>query len=209
MKTTLILILICLLCLAGFLFYMAMRKKSKVKRPSLESSSLANLPTIKNARSGDTLILSGASENYEDVSLTVDRMNRYEVDSDSWYELSGLWSGKRIFLEWCEDDELEVGIQRKTGLGIEDIGITEEDLSRMDDQRSRSNFIEYDGQKWYYRESSEVGYFKDDGPEGEGFYMWQFESDDFQLFVEKYEVDPFEVGISEKINPSRIKVFRA
>jgi len=187
---------------------MAMRKKSKVKQPSLESSSLAN-PTIKDARSGDTIILSGASENYEDVSFTVDRVNRYEVDSDSWYELSGLWSGKRIFLEWCEDDELEVGIQRKTGLGIEDIGITEEDLTRMDDQRSRSNFIEYDGQKWYYRESSEVGYFKDDGPEGEGFYMWQFESDDFQLFVEKYEADPFDVGISEKINPSRIKVFRA
>jgi len=208
LKTTLILILICLLCLAGFLFYMAMRKKSKVKQPSLESSSLAN-PTIKDARSGDTIILSGASENYEDVSFTVDRVNRYEVDSDSWYELSGLWSGKRIFLEWCEDDELEVGIQRKTGLGIEDIGITEEDLTRMDDQRSRSNFIEYDGQKWYYRESSEVGYFKDDGPEGEGFYMWQFESDDFQLFVEKYEADPFDVGISEKINPSRIKVFRA
>lgn len=208
MKTTLILILICLLCLAGFLFYMAMRKKSKVKQPSLESSSLAN-PTIKDARSGDTIILSGASENYEDVSFTVDRVNRYEVDSDSWYELSGLWGGKRIFLEWCEDDELEVGIQRKTGLGIEDIGITEEDLTRMDDQRSRSNFIEYDGQKWYYRESSEVGYFKDDGPEGEGFYMWQFESDDFQLFVEKYEADPFDVGISEKINPSRIKVFRA
>ena len=33
--------------------------------------------------------------------------------------------GKRIFLEWYEDDELEISIQRESGLGIEEIGLTE------------------------------------------------------------------------------------
>ena len=74
-------------------------------------------------------------------------------------------------------------------------------------RRSRSRFIEYQGKRWVYRESAEAGYFKDDGPQAEGFYYWKFECDDLQLFIEKYEGDPFEVGISEKISPSRVRVF--
>ncbi len=204
MKTVLILIL---LGLAGYLFYMAMRKKGKAKALP-QRADLANL-TIKDAGRGDNLILSGASETYEDISFTVDRLNRYESGDDHWYELSGLWGGKRIFVEWSEDDELEISIQRKSDLHLEEIGVSEDDLARMDEERSRSRFVDFQGKRWYYRESAEAGYFKDDGPEGEGFYFWKFESDDLQLFIEKYEGDPFEVGISEKISPGRVRVFRA
>ena len=202
-----VLILI-LLGLAGYLLYRALRKKKPKAEALPQRADLANL-TIKDATRGDNIILSGAGQSYEDLSFTVDRLNRYESNDEQWFEVSGFSAGKRVFLEWSEDDELEITLQRQGGLHLEAIGVTEEDLARMDEERSRSRFIEYQGKRWNYRESAEAGYFKDDGPEGEGFYYWKFDCDDLQLFIEKYEGDPFEVGISEKISPSRVRIFRA
>lgn len=202
-----VLILI-LLGLAGYFLYKALRKKKPKAEALPQRTDLANL-TIKDAIRGDNIILSGAGQSYEDLSFTVDRLNRYESDGEQWFELSGLGSGKRVFLEWSEDDELEVALQRQGGLNLEAIGVTEEDLAQMDEERSRSRFIEYQGKRWNYRESAEAGYFKDDGAEGEGFYYWKFDCKELQLFIEKYEGDPFEVGISEKISPGRVRIFRA
>ena len=202
-----VLILI-LLGLAGYFLYKALRKKKPKAEALPQRTDLANL-TIKDAIRGDNIILSGAGQSYEDLSFTVDRLNRYESDGEQWFELSGLGSGKRVFLEWSEDDELEVTLQRQGGLNLEAIGVTEEDLAQMDEERSRSRFIEYQGKRWNYRESAEAGYFKDDGAEGEGYYYWKFDCDELQLFIEKYEGNPFEVGISEKISPGRVRIFRA
>lgn len=206
METTLILIL---LGLAGYLLYLAFRKKTKVETlPQQADRDLANL-TVKDVDRGDSIILSGASQSYEDLSFTVDRLNRYESDGKEWFELSGLSGGERVYLEWYEDDELEITLQRQSGIHLETIGVNEEDLARMDEEKSQSQFIEYQRKQWHYRESAEAGYFKDDNPQGEGFYYWKFECDELQLFIEKYEGDPFEVGISEKISSSRVRVFAA
>ena len=202
-----VLILI-LLGLAGYLLYRALRRKKPKAEALPQRADLANL-TIKDATRGDNIILSGAGQSYQDLSFTVDRLNRYESNGERWFELSGFSAGKRVFLEWSEDDELEITLQRQGGLHLEAIGVTEEDLAQMDEERSRSRFIEYQGKRWSYRESAEAGYFKDDGPEGEGFYYWKFDCDELQLFIEKYEGDPFEVGISEKISPNRVRIFRA
>ena len=206
METALILIL---LGLAGYLLYLAFRKKAKVETlPQRADRDLANL-TVKDADRGDSIILSGASQSYEDLSFTVDRLNRYESDGKEWFELSGLSAGERVYLEWYEDDELEITLQRQSKIHLETIGVSEEDLARMDEEKSQSQFIEYQRKQWYYQESAEAGYFKDDNPQGEGFYYWKFECDELQLFIEKYEGDPFEVGISEKISSSRVRVFAA
>lgn len=202
-----VLILI-LLGLAGYLLYKALRKKKPKAEALPKPTDLANL-TVKDAARGDNVILSGAGQSYEDLSFTVDRLNRYESNGEQWFELSGLSAGKRVFLEWSEDDELEITIQRQGGLTLEAIGVSEEDLVQMDEERSRSRFIEYQDKRWVYRESAEAGYFKDEGPEGEGFYYWKFDCDDLQLFIEKYEGDPFEVGISERIDSGRVRIFRA
>lgn len=202
-----VLILI-LLGLAGYLLYKALRKKKPKAEALPKPTDLANL-TVKDAARGDNVILSGAGQSYEDLSFTVDRLNRYESNGEQWFELSGLSAGKRVFLEWSEDDELEITIQRQGGLTLEAIGVSEEDLVQMDEERSRSRFIEYQDKRWVYRESAEAGYFKDDGPEDEGFYYWKFDCDDLQLFIEKYEGDPFEVGISERIDSGRVRIFRA
>ena len=82
-------------------------------------------------------------------------------------------------------------------------------IDLFDINTSRSNFVEYKGNQWHYVESTEVTYFKDDSSDGEGFYLWRFQNNDLQLFVEKYEGDPFEVGISENVSSSRVKIYRA
>ena len=197
-----------LLALAGYLLYKAMRKKDKSMASNSKGPNLSGL-SIKDASKGDVVVISGASETYDDINFTVDRLNRYESHGETWYELSGMGGGKRIFLEWYEDDELEISIQRESGLGIEEIGLTEKQLVQMDDNPSRTNFVEYRGNQWHYVESTEVTYFKDDSSDGEGFYLWRFQNDDVQLFVEKYEGDPFEVGISENVSSSRVKIYRA
>ncbi|MCH2695553.1 MAG: DUF4178 domain-containing protein [Acidobacteriia bacterium] len=197
-----------LLALAGYLLYKAMRKKNKSLASDSKTSNLSGLG-IKDASKGDVVVISGASETYDDINFNVDRLNRYESHDETWYELSGMGGGKRIFLEWYEDDELEISIQRESGLGIEEIGLTEKQLIQMDDNPSRSNFVEYKGNQWHYVESTEVTYFKDDSSDGEGFYLWRFQNNDLQLFVEKYEGDPFEVGISENVSSSRVKIYRA
>jgi len=201
-------VILILLALAGYFLYMAMRKKNKSLASESKTSNLSGLG-IKDASKGDVVVISGASETYDDINFNVDRLNRYESHDETWYELSGMGGGKRIFLEWYEDDELEISIQRESGLGIEEIGLTEKQLIQMDDNPSRSNFVEYKGNQWHYVESTEVTYFKDDSSDGEGFYLWRFQNNDLQLFVEKYEGDPFEVGISENVSSSRVKIYRA
>ena len=203
-----IVVILILLLVAGYFLYMALRKKNKPLASDSKASNLNGL-SIKDASKDDVVFISGASETYDDINFTVDRMNRYESHGETWYELSGMGGAKRIFVEWYEDDELEISIQRQSGLGIEEIGLTEKQLIQMDDDPSRSNFVEFRGNQWHYVESTEVTYFKDDGFDGEGFYLWQFRNEDLQLFVEKYEGDPFEVGISENISASQVKIFRA
>ena len=76
-----VLILI-LLGLAGYLLYKALRKKKPKAEALPQRADLANL-TIKDANRGDNIILSGAGQSYEDLSFTVDRLNRYESNASS------------------------------------------------------------------------------------------------------------------------------
>ena len=141
-----------LLALAGYLLYKAMRKKDKSMASNSKGPNLSGL-SIKDASKGAVVVISGASETYDDINFTVDRLNRYESHGETWYELSGMGGGKRIFLEWYEDDELEISIQRESGLGIEEIGLNEKQLVQMDDNPSRTNFLEYRGNQRHLRQS--------------------------------------------------------
>lgn len=193
----------------GVLFYMIFKKKEKQSVPPV-ALDLTNL-RINDARIGDTISIVGAGDDYDDLDCTVDRRNRYESGRDEWYEVSGMYRGRRVDVECFEGDELEVSaILKPVELSLEDIGVSEDDLARMDEEQSRANKIEWDGE-WFYEVSREIRYFQDDSGEGEGFYSWDFRSEDGKrvLFVQKWEGEPFEVGISQVINPDDIRVYRA
>lgn len=188
------------------------RSMPKNAAPTVAPSvDYANL-TIKDARRGDSISVRGAGEDFADLDFTVDRRNRYESGGESWYELSGLYRNRRIYLEYEINDEDELAI---TGLftdkryTLPEVGLTEDELVRMDEER-RAHSFEFDGQKWYYDSSYEAGYFKDDAGGGEGFYAWDFNADDRKrvLTAEKWEGEPFEVMISVVVPPTDVTVYR-
>jgi hypothetical protein len=187
------------------------RKKEPRKPQSIPVPDLAEA-RITDARNGDTVSIHGLGDEFDDLDFTVDRRNRYEAGGDVWHEVSGLYRGRRVFAEFYEDDVLEVNLTKTPRpLTLEDLGITEEDLIRMDEERTRANTVEYDGVTWSYQESCEVAYFKDGTGEGEGCYSWEFESPDghMLLCIEKWEGAPFEATLAQVVNPEDIRVFRA
>lgn len=175
----------------------------------LPEKNLAHL-TVKDARVGDVISIAGAGDDFEDLSFDVERRNRYESGGEAWYELAGRYKGRHVYLEWYDDDMLECVLNRGKELFLDELGISEDDLARFDAEQTRSNFVEYEGQKFRYDGSHEIGYFKDGRGDGEGFYNWDFVSEDKSLIisVEKWEGDPFEVSLNEKLNPDKITVFR-
>ena len=192
------------------LLTMLFRKNKKSPSPRFERD-LSNL-IITDARQGDSVSVMGAGDEFEDLDFVVDRRNRYESDDETWHELSGLYKGRRIFLEYSEDDEVEVTLNlSRQELKLSDLGLTEDELSRMDEEQSASNSLTFEGQVWHYAISREVGYFRDGRGEGEGYYTWTFESEEKkrELFIEKWEGEPFKAGVASVVNPNDIKVYRS
>ena len=206
--TGIILIVLGLLLLA--LIIMIVRK-GKTTSPLMPQQDLASLD-ITDARHKDVVSILGLGDDFEDLDFTVDRKNRYESGGEKWYEVSGMYKGRRVFAEYHEDDELEVTVNLgKKKVKLADLNQTESDLVRMDEERSSSNGFEFEGLRWNYDSSNEVGFFQDGLGGEEGYYCWNFTSQDNlrQLFIEKWEGDPFEGGIAEVVNPSDVKVFRS
>lgn len=193
------------------LLYMIFRKKSESSSPPRREQDLSKL-RITDATVGDAISVAGAGDDFDDLEFTVDRRNRYESGGEKWFEISGVYKGRRIFVEYHEDDQLEVNATLDPGkLTLQDLGISEEDLGRMDEEQRRSNTIDYDDEKWSYTVSHEVGYFRDGRGDGEGYYSWEFDSEDGKrlLSVEKWEGEPFEGHVARRIHPDDIQVFRA
>ena len=67
-------VILILLALAGYLLYMAMRKKNKSLAADSKTSNLSGLG-IKDASKGDVVVISGASETYDDINFYVDNLN--------------------------------------------------------------------------------------------------------------------------------------
>lgn len=172
-----------------------------------------NIDDIRRVKRGDVVSFKGAGERFEDIDVVVDRINRYEAEEeDPWFEISGKWRGDRVHIEVCEDDDIEVTFDTGEEYTIEDLGLTEEDLGRFDEEESKSNTFTFQDKTWRYEESCEQQYFKDGQGAGVGFYAWEFSCDDndeLSLYIEKYEGDPFVVGIARELNPNAITVLAA
>jgi hypothetical protein len=95
-------------------------------------------------------------------------------------------------------------------MGLSAIGIEETTLTEWDDIKSIENFVEYEGEKYYYRNSYEVYYYKTEASEGEGFWIWDFGSEDDQkgVSVVKWEGMPFEVYTSVSVSSHVVSVYR-
>ena len=180
------------------------------KRPTTPSTRVET--SIRDARVGDVLVIEGLALEYDDCYFVVENVHRYGGNRITWYELIVADAENRIWLEWSEDgnDLFITATDDRRPVGLESLGLSEDDLLSMDDRRSIDRSITVDGLRYIYRNSFEAFYFRDNRPsDGEGFYMWEFLSEDESrtLAVTKFEGVPFEAHFSEIVPPENVHLY--
>ena len=188
------------------------QRTSQLARPVLDDS-------IRNAQVGDEVAIFGLTEGFGDVYRTIERRdsfvveqkNRYESDAGEWFEVIGEDGERRFWVEWAEEDELFVtATTNKDPMGLASVGLTEKKIIQMDEENSIDNHFTHEGTRYSYKNSQEAVYYEDEEGEGEGFYLWDFVSQEEKrvLSVVKWEGVPFQVYISEVVPPGKISVIK-
>ena len=182
----------------------------KGRRPSSSESSRVE-ESIGSARVGDVVVISGFSPTLEDAYVVTEKINRYESSFGKWYDLVGSDGDRPMAIEWSEDGGLSIFVStQESPMALSAVGLTNDELVRMDQEQSLDKFIEYEGERYSYSNSYEVFRFEDDRDEGEGFYLWEFFTAvrDKTIAVVKWEGMPFEVYASEALSPELVSVFK-
>ena len=168
--------------------------------------------TLANAGVGDVVVVAGFAPSLEDAYFLIESRNRYEAATGDWYELVGVDGDRRVCIEFSgEEASLFISVSEYgAAMSLESLGLDEEELFEIDEQHSIDNFVDYEGERYYYTNSQEVFFFANDGGEEQGYYGWEFMSRDRKnmLAVVKWEGAPFEVYASEVVSPSIVSVYR-
>jgi len=181
------------------------KKKKKSSGPPPPDDS------IRSAVKGDVILIPGFSRTFEDAFFIVESKARLESAHGKGYEITAVDDDRTVSMEWSEDDDSSIVItDHDNAMGLSAIGIEEATLTEWDDIKSIENFVEYEGEKYYYRNSHEVYYYKSEASEGEGFWIWDFGSEDDQkgVSVVKWEGMPFEVYTSVSVSSHVVSVYR-
>lgn len=167
---------------------------------------------LTQAQPGDVVSIPGAAADFSDVDFTIDRRSAYESMNRRWIDLSGESRGNRVYLEVQPGNESDVvGIVDPRRLTLPDLSVTEEQMADLDSRQDAAQFVNFEGKRWQYESSREVGYFENETGAGEGLYRWTFRETGGNkvLIVEKWEGEPFEGRVAQRLNPRDITVFRA
>ena len=62
--------------------------------------------------------------------------------------------------------------------GLSEFGLDYDTLVQWDNNKSLENSIEYEGHRYFYRNSHEALHLKQETDEGEGFWVWEFIRED-------------------------------
>ena len=179
------------------------RKKKPLPQPSDE--------TIRSAGPGDVVVIQGFSPTYEDAYFLIDRVGTYDGSSGRWHELIAADGDRRVAIEWSEGDGLFITVtEQGSARGIESVGLTYDELIRMDKEESLDNAFSHEGVRYEYRNSYEAHSSAQDGDDGEWFYIWEFAGDDGEslLTVVKSEGMPFEVYTPVVVSPEIVSVYK-
>lgn len=182
-------------------------RKRKKRAPTPEAGSLGD--SVKDARVGDVFTITGLSVEYDDSYFIVEKLNRYESASGEWHEILGADGEKKLWVQWSGDGGLFVTANADAKpLSLNQVGVTEDELIRMDDEHSIDNHIDYEGVRFSYRNSSEAAYYQDNRGEGEGYYLWEFTGEEKVLSIDKWEGMPFQAFVSDVVSPESITVYK-
>jgi hypothetical protein len=186
--------------------------EKRAEMPAAQPLPAGSSAELFSARPGDVISIHGAAEDFSDLDFTVDRRSAYQSGARRWIDLSGEFRGRRVYLEVEPGPEPEImGLLDGRRLTLADVHTTEDRLAEMDVRQDPSQFLEFEGKRWRYESSRELGYFENEQGQGEGLYRWILREQDSPriLCVEKWEGAPFDVRIARSLNPQDINVYKA
>ena len=159
----------------------------KKRRPAAAAAS----DSIGDAAVGDVFTVTGHDVEYEDAYFIVEQVNRYRSAAGAWREALGVDGESRLWVSWAEDaGALYVTVSPDVRpVGLSAIGLTDQDMIRLDDEQSIDNYVTVDSTSYYYRFSAETTLFEGHDDRGEEFYMWDLVSEDDTrvLTIDKWE----------------------
>jgi len=205
---TLIVVAVLALLLAWVLKTIYAGSRKPLPKPAEDLGSIR----VSDARPGDSISVSAAGDDYSDLDFSVDGRNRYDVGPRQWIELRGSYRNRRVGVELFAGEDAEAGVVRDARkIPLDELGLSEEDLSDMDERQNTADNFEYDGKTWRYRMSKEFVLLRDSASQGLSFYGWLFDEDGGRrtLLVRKPEGEPFWATLATRANPGEITVYRA
>jgi hypothetical protein len=186
-------------------------KKQNAKTKKAETVGGANVTNdLSRVYAGGVFELPAFGDQLSPIETYVKTRNRYSDSETSWYELVCDFEGRKLNVEWEKEGQsinVVAGFDDENP-SLEDIGLTETQLSEFDDNESGS--FEWSGQTWLYADSDELSFYENDGDDKERFYGWEFQSKDGKRFitVEKWQGDAtFYVYTTHKVNTDKVNVF--
>ncbi len=183
--------------------------RGKKKRAKPASESLGE--SIIDAAPGDVFTITGLSIEYEDSYFVIDKVHKYESSYSEWREVIASDGEHKIVLNWSDDGELFVTAAPETRpMGLGTLGVSEDDLSRMDSEHSLDNHLDFDGARYNYKNSGEAFFYENTTGTAERFWIWEFASEDEDkvLSIDKWEDTPFQGYASEVVPPESIAVYK-
>ncbi len=197
----------------GILFALVLMnlfKRHSTPQPSAPQPDLANLKPI-DARTGDSISISGAGDDMTDLDFTADRTAWYQAGGRNWFEVSGPYRERRVAMRVTNEDEIEVTLHndpRKLSLG--DLGLSEDDLAEIDQRQNTADSFEFENVLWLYRQSADATAKRDDQPQPSGFYYWEFQEQNGKrlIAIRKPQGEPFAVTMYTGIPVGDVTVYR-
>ncbi|MDI6794900.1 MAG: DUF4178 domain-containing protein [bacterium] len=209
-------IILVVLIWGGWTLYNYWRNRPSFASSESESTSYSSGElTVKDLGVGGVFTIRGFSEDFEDASFVISRKNRYSEEGYEWYELKAEDGSKVIWLEWEEDDELEVaaydGRNKLEGKeGLERLNLTPKKLEMIDDEEEGE--FSYEGIRYAYEDSGDAFFQRDCLGKKDRFYYWDFEGEDEEhlIGIEKWgaKTADFEVHIGKVVHPRDINILK-
>jgi hypothetical protein len=202
-------IVILLLVIVCLFFVYQIWKRQEVGKNDGKDMHLPYSPDelrLENVTKGGVLHLTGIGPDMDDFDVTILGRHIYREGESTWYELEGDKGDSKVWIEFEEDDELEISIKLKE-LKLRELGISKSDLDKMDDKESGE--FNFDNDKFYYEDSGQAIFYRDGIEEkAEKFYYWDFENDSSNKYisVENWGGE-IEASLSCPIKPSQISVY--
>lgn len=140
------------------------------------------------------------------VSYRVLERYRYSDGRYSWFEIKiyNLEDGSVTYLQWEEDDEVGVLIERERFNSLQDVNLSPKKIARMKDEGSGKT--SFRGIQYTYDESGNASFFRQEGNPGQKFEYCYLKSQSGQrLGVEKWG-DGYSISLSDPVNPVYMQV---